>query len=85
MQLLNISSLTDDKLQDLIHKIPKMKHVSIITINNTLTKHRTYPHNSGPTVKLKMLSTIGTSDSAFVVIALSISLYCKYFKIELCT
>ena len=45
MQSLNISSLTDNKLQDLANNILYMKHVSIFNINSVLTKMRTYPHS----------------------------------------
>ena len=38
MQSLNISSLTDDGLQNLASKIPEMKHMSVFSINNTLMK-----------------------------------------------
>ena len=77
MQSLNLSSLTDDKLQDLAHKVQEMKHMSIISMNNTLTKHRTYPSNFWSSIYVKMFSTIGTSASAIGVIALAICLYCK--------
>ena len=40
MQSLNISSLTDDSLQNCANKIPKMKHMSMFNINNTLMKIR---------------------------------------------
>ena len=43
MQFLNLSSHMDDKLQDLAHKIPETKHMSIFRVNSTLTKLRTYP------------------------------------------
>ena len=38
MQSLNISSLTDERLQQLVNEIPEMKHVSGFSINNTLMK-----------------------------------------------
>ena len=34
MQSLNISSLTDDSLQNLASKIPEMKHMSVLSRNN---------------------------------------------------
>ena len=40
MQSLNISSLTDDRLQALANEIPEMTHVSIFSINSTLMKLR---------------------------------------------
>ena len=46
MQSSNLSSLIDDKLQDLSHKILEMKQMSIFSTKSTLTKLRTYPHNS---------------------------------------
>ena len=48
MQSLNISSLTEGKLQVLTNKILEMKHVSIFNINSMLTKLRTYLMASGP-------------------------------------
>ena len=43
MQSLNISSFTDDSLQNLTNKILEMKYVSMFNINNTLTKIRSLP------------------------------------------
>ena len=79
MQYLNLSCLMDNKLQDLAHKISEMKHMSIISINSTLTKLKTYPSNSWSSTNVKMLSSIGTSASAIDVIAPAIGLYCKCF------
>ena len=53
MQSLNISSLTDNKLQVLANKIPEMKHVLIFSINSMLTKCRTYPHSFWSLMKVK--------------------------------
>ena len=59
MQSLILSSLTDDKLQDLAHKILEMKQMSIFSINNTFTKLRTYPNNFWSSIKVKKFSTLG--------------------------
>ena len=74
MQSLNISSLRDDKLQDVAYKIALRKHVSIFSINNTLTKCRTYPHNFWSSMKVKIFFTIDTLVSAVSVTGLSIGL-----------
>ena len=40
MQSLNLKSLIDNKLQDLVHKIPEMKQMSIYITNSTVAKLR---------------------------------------------
>ena len=80
MQSLNISSLMDDKLQDFAHKFLEVKHVSIVSINSTLTKLRIYPHNAWFSMKVKTFLTMGTSVSAVSVIALSIGLLQQMFS-----
>ena len=77
---MNISSLMDDKLQDLAHNILEMKHVSIFSTNSTLTKLRTYPHNFWSSKKLKTFLTLGASVSVAGVIAQPIGSYCKCFQ-----
>ena len=43
MQSLDISSLTDDNVKNIANKIPEMKHMSVLSINNTLTRIRPLP------------------------------------------
>ena len=79
MQPLNVSSLTDDRLEVLANKILEMKHVLIFSINNILSKLRTYPHNFWYHMKVKILLTIGTPVAVISIKTLSIGLYCKCF------
>ena len=51
MQSLNLTSLIDNKLQDLAHKILEMKQMSIYSINSTLTKLTAYQYNFWSSVK----------------------------------
>ena len=76
---LNPSGLTDDKLKDLAHKILEKKQMSVFSINSRLTKLKTYPNNFWSSIKVKMISTIGISVSAFGIIALAMGLYFKCF------
>ena len=73
MQSLNISSLTDEKLQILANKIPEMKHISIFNINSMLTKLRTYPYSFWSLMKVKMFLTKAPK-AAISIIALPIGL-----------
>ena len=63
MQALNISSLTDYKLEALASKIQEMKHASIFSINSTLTKP-----NSWSSIKVKLFLTIGTPTTVYHII-----------------
>ena len=76
MQILNLTSLTDDKLQDLAHKILEMKQMSFYSIHSALTKLRRYLANFWSLVNVKAFPTIGSLTTA---LALAISLYCKCF------
>ena len=80
MQTLNLTSLTDDKLQDLAYKILEMKQMSIHSINNMLTKLRAYQTNFWSSLKVKAFSLIGSLTTALGIIALAIGLYCKCFS-----
>ena len=82
MQSLNISSLTDDTLQNSANKIPEMKHVSVFSINNTLTKIRSLPHNFWSSMTVKLFSTVGTPIMVIIILLLLISLYCTCFQNE---
>ena len=82
MQFLNISSFTDNRLETLADKIPEMKHVSIFSVNSTLTKLRTYPNNFWSPLKVKIFSTISTPVAVISITFFSIGLYCKYFKMD---
>ena len=79
MQSLNISSLTDNGLETLTSKIPEMKHVSISSINSTLTKLNWFMPNIWSPIKVKMFLTIGTPTAVIIILFLSIALYCKCF------
>ena len=57
-----------------------MNHVSILNINSTITKLRTYPHSFWSSMKVKTFSTIATPVATIGIIALSIGLYCKCFQ-----
>ena len=52
MQSLNICNLTDDSLQNLANEMPEMKHMSVFSINNALTKIRSITLISGCPQKL---------------------------------
>ena len=78
MQSLNLSSLMNDKLQNVAPKISEMKQMSIFSINSTFTKLRTYPNNFWSSIKVEMFSIIGTSASPGII-ALEIDLDCKCF------
>ena len=80
MQSLNISSLTDDNLQNLASKIPEMKHMPVPSINNTFAKIRSLPPNFWSSKKVKLSSTIGTPIMVIITLLLLISLYCKCFQ-----
>ena len=82
MQFLNISSLTDDSLQNLANKITEMKHMSVLSINNTLSKIRSLPPTFWSFTEVKLLSTIGTAIMVIIILSLVISLYCKCFLNE---
>ena len=82
IQLLNLTSLTDNKLQDLAHKILEMKQMSIYSINITSMasiKLRGYPNNFWPSVKVKTFSTMDTLVSSLGILALVIGLYYRCF------
>ena len=79
MQSLNISSLTDNRLDVLSIKIPEMKHMSIFSINNTLTKLRTDPHNFWSHLKVKIFLTIGIPVAVISIIMLSIGFVLQMF------
>ena len=76
MQSLNISSLSDDSLQNLANKTPEMKHMSVLSINNTLTKIRLLPATSWLFMKVKLFSTIGTPIVVIIILLSVIILYC---------
>ena len=70
MQTLNLTSLTDDKLQHLAQKIPEMKQISIYSMNSTSTNLTAYTNNFWSSVKVKTFSAMGTLVSAFSLIVL---------------
>ena len=80
MQSLNISSLTDDSLQNLSNKMPEMKHMSTFSINNTIMKIRSLPPTFWSSMEVKLFSTIGTCIMVIIILLLIISLYGKYFQ-----
>ena len=80
MQSLNLTSHTNDKLQDLAHKILEMEQMSIYIINSMSAKLKAYPLNFWSSVKVKTFSTMGTLISALGIIALAIGLYCECFQ-----
>ena len=53
MESLDISNLTDDNLKSIANKIHEMKHMSVFSINNTLTRIRSLPQTSGHPQKSK--------------------------------
>ena len=71
-------------MQDLAHKIPEMKQMSIYSINSTLTKLRACPNNFWSSEKVKTFSTMGILVSTLGMIALAIGLYCKCFPNKMC-
>ena len=79
MQSLNITSFTGDSLQNVASKIPKLKHMSVFSINNTLRKLRSLPFNFWSSTEVKLFSTIGTLIMVIIILLLIISLYCKCF------
>ena len=79
MQALKILSLTDYKLEALASKIPEMKHVSISSINSTLTKLRSFTHNFWSPIEVKLVSAIGTPATVLIILFISITLYCKLY------
>ena len=54
MQSLNILSFTDNGLEALANKIPEMKHGSIFSVNNILTKLISFPSNFWSPMKVKI-------------------------------
>ena len=54
MQSLNISSLTDNEQEALAIEILEMKHVSISSINSTLTNLRSFTSNFWSPMKIKV-------------------------------
>ena len=79
MQTLNLTSIPNDKLQDLTHKISQIEQMSYHSINIMLTKLRAYPTNFWSSPKVKAFSTICSLTPTLSIIALAISLYCKCF------
>ena len=79
-QSLNISILTDDNLHNLGSRIPDMKHMPVLSINDTLMKLRSLPPNFWSSIKAKLFSTIGTPIMQNIILLLLISLYCKCFQ-----
>ena len=80
MQSLNISSLTDDSLQNLVNKIPEIKHMSMFSINNTLTKIRSLAPTFWSFMEVKLFSTVGNPIMKIIILLLIISFYCKCFR-----
>ena len=78
-QTVNLTSLTNERFQDLAHKILEMTQMSIHSISNMLTKLRAFPNNFWSSTKVKAFSTIGSFTTALCIITLAISLYCKCF------
>ena len=66
MQTLNLTSLTNEKLQDLAHKFMEIKQISIHSINSILTKLRAYSTNFWSSLKVRAFSTIGSLTTALV-------------------
>ena len=79
MHSLNISSITDDHLQNVASRIPEMKHVSVFSINNTLMKLRSLPPKFWSPAKVELFSNISTPIMVIIILLLLINLYCKCF------
>ena len=82
MQLLNLTSFMDNKLQDIYHDILEMKQMSIYRIKSTLTKLRAYPNNFWSSLKVKMFSTMDNLVSALGILALAIGCTANVFRIK---
>ena len=54
MQSLDISSLTDDNVKILAHKIPEIKHMSVFSINNILTRIKSLPPTFWSSMEVKL-------------------------------
>ena len=80
MKTLNLTSITNDKLQDLAHKVPEMKHRPIYRINSTLTKLTAYSTNFWSSLKVKIFSSLSSLTTELGIIALAIVLYFKCFQ-----
>ena len=81
MQSLDVSSTSDETLKSLANKKLEMKHMSVFSINNTLTKLRSPPPTFWSPTKVKLPSSIGTPIMTTIVLALIIiTVYCKCFQ-----
>ena len=57
-----------------------MKQMSIYSISSTLTELRAYPNNIWSSLKVKMVSTMGTLVSALGILSLPTGLHWKWFQ-----
>ena len=57
-----------------------MKHLSIFSINNTLTKFRSLPIISWSSKRVKFISTIGNPVTIVTILIPVIALYCKCWQ-----
>ena len=81
MQSLDISSLTDENLKSITNKILEMKHTSVFSINNILTKLQSVSPTFWSSMEVKLFSTIGTPIITTIILALIIiTKYCKCFS-----
>ena len=78
MQFLNISSLNDHSLQSIFTTVPKMKHLSIFSINSTSTKLWPVPIMSWHSKGIRFIPTIVTPVTVIITFFLVITLYWKY-------
>ena len=59
-----------------------MKHLSISSINNTLTKLQSIPRTSWSSERVKFISTIVTPVTVIIILILIITLHCKCWQYE---
>ena len=74
MQALNISNLHDHNLQVITTNKPEMKHFSIFSTNNTLTKLRSFPITHYSSHVVKIIPTILTPITVVIILILIIIL-----------
>ena len=77
MQYLNIFSLHDHELQVIATEILEMKHFSIFSINNTLTKLHSILISHWSTHAVKVIPTILIPITVVIIVILIVTLYCK--------
>ena len=70
IQSLNVSSITDGRLQALVNEIPEIKQVSIFSINSMITKLRSLPPNFWLHTKVKLFSPLGIPMTVILILIL---------------